>query len=350
MDFKATSRADDLYCFENRRFHQIGTIKHRAIVNLDLMKPTIPQTASTTTQTKKKTSSKPSKMKNSRVQVSTSSGKEFVSSKFKRTDDSPLITRKRTTTDSTFDAAANLDAQLKNASGSDSEVPTTSAAVVNSSSSVASQATTVMPESPRSDLSSYSSEDEEMTEANPPNRPNGQQQPSEEPKPTINPPRSQPPKFNTPKVQPRNRVPPVTYIVKVGASEFKPQSLILTAVQKGIDLEKVEADLPKITKIDTVEQYNQLRKEFQDKYVKYKELDQILNGNVEEFKKFESEWKSLETEEEKNMANAKIQELFARRKMEVGKLTKVFNALHKELESTKRLIKEYSDNARNGTA
>ncbi|KAL9651476.1 hypothetical protein ABK040_001423 [Willaertia magna] len=130
--------------------------------------------------------------------------------------------------------------------------------------------------------------------------------------------------------------------LKIGNEEYPLTSLVLMAIQKGIkDLNNPSLNISTLTKIENIEQYNQLKKEFNEKYIQYKEIDKILNQNIDDFKKWSSEWKNLQNGKEREDVNTKIQQIFTRRREDAKILTRKFNALHKELEQLKKLITDY---------
>ncbi|KAG2393007.1 hypothetical protein C9374_009584 [Naegleria lovaniensis] len=325
----------DLYRFSENQFHQIGTIKHRA--NLDNLPSIQPPIVKPKPTPPSNIVTKPPTRGNQKHKIVANRKEDFFSGKFKRTDDSPikLFAQSEPNDASTSTDVSNRTVPLQQKDPFPSNFPPSSLS-----------SSTTMPESPRSEPSSPKDEampisptDEHETSSSFTKIPKesfeavSQQHKSTNASTFKN---TQPPNRNS-----RPQIKTADYCLKIGSTEFKPYSLITEAFKRGINLNESPVKSPSISKIDTFEQYNQLKKQYNELYPKYESLDMLLNENVEEFKKYASQWQTLTNEEEKRLANSEIQKLFVRRQKDVLQLTNKYKDWHKELETIKHLIEDY---------
>ncbi|EFC44015.1 predicted protein [Naegleria gruberi] len=330
MELSAASKNEcpDLYCLSDNKFEHIGMIKHRANLNLDMMKGRAPNPPTLTKSGSKQFGSKGSNLniRTDRKKISASSANpDSIAAKFRRDVDSPVVMRKTVS-------------QASTSSNNEQQSSKQTEKVSNSQSS--SQASNVMPESPRSDMDSSPIRGDDFGNDSMPVSPSNEEE--VESKNEFD--RTSYPHKPPVKARPTSS----TYTVKVGTKQLQAFSLLTVAIGSGITIGDTTVKRPNISKIETFEQYNQYKKEFNENYKKYKELDKILNDNVEYFKGLASEWKTLPNDE-KTESNNEIQKLFNRRKTDVQTLTKKFNAMHEELDCIKKLLLEYATrNASNG--
>lgn len=261
---------------------------------------------------------------------------DFFSGKYKRTDDSPikLYVASEPTDSNTEVSNTNKSVPLQ-------KDPFPSNPPVVSSSTTMPESPRSEPSSPRGDEAMPISPTDENDSSSFTKTPKESFEAASQNKSTI----STTTTFkNTQAITNRNNRPQVKtadYCLKIGSAEFKPYSLITEAFKRGINLNESPLKSSSISKIDTFEQYSQLKKQYNELYPKYEALDMLLNENVDEFKKYAYQWQTLTNEEEKRLANLEIQKLFVRRQKDVLQLTNKYRDWHKELETIKHLIEDY---------